>query len=89
MDIMNTLHICKQVPMPPDGDLWNQLHEQVRTKHQTKQMTKWEKSEKHKTFTFITESTDSWEGINMSISKESKDKMKSSEGSGMETDQAK
>ena len=36
----------------------------------------------------VTETRDSWEDINTIISKESKDKVNISEGSGMETDQA-
>ena len=72
----------------PDGGIWNQLHEQVRTRQQSKQITKTEKSEKPKILIGITESTDLWEGINMSILKESNDKVKGIEWSDMETDQA-
>ena len=45
------------------------------------------KSEKPKTLAGITESIDPQEGRNISISKASRDKVESSEGSGMETDQ--
>ena len=51
-------------------------------------MTKTEKYEQPRILAGITDSTDLWEGINAPISKESKDKVKSSEGSCMETDQA-
>ena len=47
-----------------------------------------EKSEKPKLLADITKSIDLWEGINIPISIKSKDKVKNSEGSGMETDQA-
>ena len=44
------------------------------TKEQSKQLTKMEKSEKPKSLAGITESIDPWEGIIMSILKESKTK---------------
>ena len=60
------------VPPPPDGGTWNQLHKQVRNRSQSKQMTSAEMSEKSKTWAGIRKSTHSWKSMNMPISKESK-----------------
>ena len=75
------------MPHPPGGGIWNQLHEKVKTRQQSQQMRKTEKPEKSKPTVGMTESFNSLECINMPILKELKDKVKSSEGSGMETDQ--
>ena len=67
--------------------MWNQLREQARNRQQSVQVTSMGRSGKPKT-SGVTESIGSLKCIHLSISKESKDKVKSSEGSGIETDQA-
>ena len=52
-----------------------------------KKITMMEKFEQTKTLGGVTESTCSWEGINSPLVKESKYKVKSSEGSDMDIDQ--
>ena len=61
--IFNKGEMCSgQYDMPPPhyGWMWDQLHEQVKTKQQLKQITKSEKSEKSKTLIRKTELIESY-----------------------------
>ena len=87
---LNKRQMCSgqyDTPPPPHGETWDQLQQQAKARQQLKQITNTVKSEHPKAVASNTEPYYSQEGMNMTIPK-SEDVVKSSEGSGMETDQA-
>ena len=71
-------------PSPPDGGMWDQLHEQVKT---NRKLLKPKSVKNQKTLVRKTELINPHDNVDLSIPKAPKDKMKSREGSGMESDQ--